>query len=72
MDGSSSAFSTGEGGLVRDASGRVHLAFSHYYGDISNNEAEMRAVWDILVLCEQHGLNVIDVESDSLQVVLML
>ena len=72
VDGSSSSSGAGGGGLVRDLCGRIHLAFSHYYGDIINNEAEMRAVWDVLVLCEEHGILMTEVQSDSMQVVLML
>ena len=44
IDGSSNLSTTGGGGIVRDSQGKVIFAFSKYYGNITNNEAEMRAV----------------------------
>ena len=60
----------GGGGLVRDVRGHIRIAFSSFYGRITNNEAEIRAIWDMLVLCEEHGIEVAEIQSDSLQVVL--
>ena len=61
VDGSSSSASAGGGGLVRDVGGNVRIAFSYFYGKITNNEAEIRAIWNILVLCEAHGIDVVEV-----------
>ena len=72
VDGSSSSAGAGGGGLVRDAGGNIRIAFSSFYGKITNNEAEIRAIWDMLVLCEEHDIEVAEVQSDSLQVVRML
>ena len=52
VDGSSTTSTTGGGGIVRDAHGHIIIAFSNYYGNITNNEVEMRAVWDLLQLCD--------------------
>ena len=72
VDGSSTSSSARGGGIVRDACGRVIIAFSNYYGCITNNEAEMRAVWDLLQLCDRYDITVKEIESDSLQIVQML
>ena len=69
VDGSSSSSSAGGGGIVRDVCGQIIIAFSNYYGCMSNIEAEMRAVWDLLQLCDRFGIMVQEVESNSVQVV---
>ena len=61
VDGSSSSVGAGGGGLVRDVRGHVIIAFSSFYGRITNNEAEIRAIWDMLVLCEEHGIEVAEI-----------
>ena len=66
VDGSSTSSTARGGGIVRDACGRVIIAFSYYYGRITNNEEEMRAVWDLLLLCDRYGIKVREIESDSL------
>ena len=72
VDDSSSSTGAGGGGLVGDVGGNILIAFSSFYGKITNNESEIRAIWDMLVLCEEHGIDVAEVQSDSLHVVLML
>ena len=72
VDGSSSLSSSGGGGIVRDKNGFVFMAFSHYYGNITNNEAEMRAVWDLIRCCGDVGLALSSIESDSEAVINMI
>ena len=69
VDGSSSSAGAGGGGQVRDVRGHVIIAFSSFFGRITNNEAEIRVIWDMLVLCEEHGIELAEIQSDSLQVV---
>ena len=72
VDGSSSLSSSGGGGIVRNRDGMVIFAFSHYYGNVTNNEAEMRAVWDLICTCGDVGLALSVVESDSEAVIHMI
>ena len=50
----------------------VIFAFSNYYGTITNNEAEMRAVWDLMSNCGDAGFPLSSVESDSEVVINMI
>ena len=72
MDGSSSLLSSGGGGIVRDKDGFVIMVFSHYYGNITNNVEEMRAVWDLISQCRDAGFALSFVESDSETVIHMI
>ena len=72
VDGSSTSFSSSGGGIVRNNAGKVVLAFSFYYGSITNNEAEMRAIWDLIEVCGDAGVILSYMESDSENVIQML
>ena len=72
VDGSSLSSSSGGGGIVRSNDGRVVFAFSYYYGSITNNEAKMRAIWDLLQNCELYNPCLSVVESDSMNVIRMI
>ena len=72
VDGSSSLSSSGGRGIVRDKEGSVIMAFSHYYGNITNYEVEMSAVWDLISRCRDAGLALSFVESDSKTVIHMI
>ena len=72
VDGSSMPNLSDRGGVVRSSEGHVNLAFSSYYSSETNNVAKMRAIWDLLQICEASNVTVAVVESDSLNVVRML
>lgn len=64
IDGSAKDDVNTEGGIVRDASGRVVAGFSANYGDGTNNWAELLALCDGLSLCGCLQLPRVCVESN--------
>ena len=48
VDGSSAPSSSSGGGIVRTEEGNVLIAFSNYYGSVTNNEVEMRVISDLI------------------------
>lgn len=59
----------GGGGLLRDGTDNLVFAFCKSFGFCSNNEAELRAVLEELILCKQIGCLMVDIEYDSLVVI---
>ncbi|XP_058082449.1 uncharacterized protein LOC131230561 [Magnolia sinica] len=55
---------SGGGGIYRRDDGRFVLAFSSAYGVGSNNQAEIRAIYDGIILCLDRGFSKIIVETD--------
>ncbi|XP_043692976.1 uncharacterized protein LOC122643420 [Telopea speciosissima] len=57
VDGASKGNSgpSGGGGVIRDSSGNVVMAFANFYGHCTNTEAEMRLILDGLQLCASKG-----------------
>ena len=72
VDGSNSLSSSRGGGIVHDKDYFVIMALSHYYGNITNNEAEMRVVWDLISRCGDAGLALSFVESDFETIIHMI
>ncbi|XP_041001562.1 14.7 kDa ribonuclease H-like protein [Juglans microcarpa x Juglans regia] len=60
------------GGLLRDYGGNLVFGFSKFFYSCSNNEAELQAVIEGIKICRQRGLMCIDIECDSLLVVLWI
>lgn len=58
MHGSSygNSGASGEGGVIRDAQGRVLAGFSQFFGHANNTIVECRALLDGLRLCHEMGL----------------
>ena len=48
------------------------MAFSHYYGNVTNNEAKMRTVWDLISSCRDASMALSYVESDSETIIHMI
>lgn len=55
----------GCGGVVRNSSGDLILAFSEYLEIGTNNKAEMQGLYSGLLICYQLGIFEISVETDS-------
>ncbi|XP_058086486.1 uncharacterized protein LOC131233718 [Magnolia sinica] len=66
MDGSTlgNLGPSGGGGICRDPAGSFLFAFSHAYGTGTNNRAELRALYDVMVLSANFGYDQILLESD--------
>ena len=63
---------SGGGGVLREASGRLVLAFSCNFGIASSMQAEARALLFGVRLCLQRGFDSFEVELDSLVLVQVL
>lgn len=72
VDGSSSAYSTSGGGIIRNHLRVIVAAFSNYYGLGTNNSAEFEALYDGVCLCQKLNATHVLIESDSLIVVTSL
>ena len=60
---------SGGGGLIRDRNGQVILAFSCYFGEMPNLQAEVKALLHGVQLGIARGLANVHLESDSLVLV---
>ncbi|CAA6660791.1 unnamed protein product [Spirodela intermedia] len=60
------------GGILRNHTWSIIFAFSHYYDVQTNTAVEAMAIHDGLLLCEEHKLHGIVLESDSRVLVEML
>ena len=54
----------GKGGIFRNYCGCTIFAFSHFYDIYTNFAVEMIVIQDRLLLCEEHDLRDIVLESD--------
>lgn len=54
IDGSARSGESSGGGIIRTDNGVFIVAFSHFYGDQTNNMAEFLAVKDGLILCSRY------------------
>ncbi|KAF5183705.1 Ribonuclease h domain [Thalictrum thalictroides] len=69
VDGASQNGVAAGGGVIRNSHG-VHIAnFFSYYEEGTNNLAETRALLDGLVLCEELGIDLVLIQTDSMLVV---
>jgi ribonuclease HI len=68
-DGSARDGLSSGAGVIRDDAGSVLRAFSSFYGEGTNTEAETRALQEGLQMCSEMGLTAVLVESDSEYVV---
>ncbi|KAJ0086550.1 hypothetical protein Patl1_07518 [Pistacia atlantica] len=59
----------GGGGVIRDTLGNFKGAFSSYFGQGTNNEAELKALIAGVSLCKELGFSQLNIESDSTLVV---
>ncbi|MQL87437.1 hypothetical protein Taro_019969 [Colocasia esculenta] len=62
----------GSGGCIRDSSGSLILAFSHYYGFGGSLVAEVRALCDGIRLATEYDLPLSQIQSDSASLVASL
>ncbi|MQM12672.1 hypothetical protein Taro_045592 [Colocasia esculenta] len=62
----------GGGGCIRDSSGSLILAFSHYYGFGGSLVAEVRALCDGIRLATEYDLPLSQIQSDSASLVASL
>ncbi|XP_058111280.1 uncharacterized protein LOC131254305 [Magnolia sinica] len=63
---------SGGGGVCRNHNGDFVFAFSVHYDIGSNTKAELRAVYNGLLLCSEFGFSQIEVKSVSLSMVALL
>ncbi|XP_058070080.1 uncharacterized protein LOC131219096 [Magnolia sinica] len=63
---------SGGGRICRRDDGSFVFAFSSAYGVGSNNQAELRAIYDGIVLCLDRGFSKIIVETDSMVAAVLL
>ncbi|XP_027065411.1 uncharacterized protein [Coffea arabica] len=66
------SWESGGGGLFRDSDGRVLVAFSCYFGEMTSLQAEVKALLHGVRLGVARGLANFHVESDSLVLIQML
>ncbi|CAI9763285.1 unnamed protein product [Fraxinus pennsylvanica] len=71
VDGSSlgNPGQAGGGGMIRNEKCELVSAFCTYFGEATNNEAELRAIIEGLRICRELEVYQLDIECDSLLVV---